>query len=308
MGVTVEEQLSGPTGGAGTYRLSHSDSITSTTFTVIQTGRPSTFECRYQRTEEEVMLHNRLIIPFVYRPKGNITADISGTTLTVSNANGVNIGVFKGSVTASVNGDLMTVTSANGAAIVAGDWPRQTDILPGTSILSQVSSSEPGGVLNGAGVYHLSQAQPTIASTLFDIMNTAANFGLRHASLPNGIYIKRQITGVAAGAGTYELNHAASIASTSFTVIGAGDIRVNDIPWRAATGGGDGEGATGIDSGYYIPVDALSLNANVPAGQQYVRFVWKGDNLRFLNTIDLDLVSLTLRLQWTVTYRVEELD
>jgi hypothetical protein len=51
----------------------------------------------------------------------------------------------------------------------------------------------------------------------------------------------------------------------------------------------------------------LDICANIPAGQAYGRFRWKGNARRFLRTIDLDLPSLTLRMQWTVTYRKDEL-
>jgi hypothetical protein len=316
MSTTIAEQLTStePDGALhrrGTYRLNkvQPDIASSGSWKLIDTSVASTSECNFQLTEDEVIEHGRVIIPFVFRAKGTIVASVSGKALTVPDAAGVLLGASRGTVTGSVVGDLWTVNEAPSASIVVGDWPKQANILAGTTVLSQISSSEIDGALGKAGVYRLSQAQPTIATTTFIVVNTAALMGLRNDALLTGTYIVKQLTGVAGGAGTYELNQAplANITNGSFVVLGSGDIRFYDLPWPAATGGGDGEGQTGIDGGVLFPADALDICANIPAGQAYGRFRWKGNARRFLRTIDLDLPSLTLRMQWTVTYRKDEL-
>lgn len=141
-------------------------------------------------------------------PQGSYQASLSGSVMTVAS---VNNGPQQASFTASLNGTVMTVTAIANGFLAAGQVLVGTGITAGTTI----ESFGTGG--GGIGTYNLSGAATTESAESISAFAPAGNLAVGQVVTGTGIsantYISSLGTGTG-GAGTYNLNQAATTEST----------------------------------------------------------------------------------------------
>lgn len=216
---------------------------------------------------------------------GDVIADAAPTGASVTGSLGsTNTATLGATFTASADGGDDTridITSVTGL-ISIGDTLSGTGILPGTTVVSQVS-----GTTGGAGKYQLNQANTTSAATVTAYGSTivvSATTGLISigdtvsggAGFPVGATIATQVSGTAGGAGTYTLSApgtaytASATGVTTFgnrikvTAIGSGTLSVGE----AISGTGIPTGAV-IDSQVSGTPGGIGVYTIVPAATAY---------------------------------------
>lgn len=147
------------------------------------------------------------------------TATCADTVLTVTNATAGSINpqsLIKGGVpsatitSATIVGTTLSVFTLTGTITpnsTNGTILRGQGLLQNTRVLTQVTSTEPGGALGGRGTYTISRGQSR--SALTEITGLYPN-------IVNDTVIVAQLSGTTGGNGTYEINKSNTIG-TAFT-------------------------------------------------------------------------------------------
>lgn len=196
-GGTTITALGTGTGSTGTYTVSASQTIASTTITA--TG----------------------VSPI----NGNTTGAPTYTLTTTSTASATGTipasAVFTGSIAPASGGNppIMTVTAVTSGSVSPYTEISGAGVTAGTVIDKQLTSTEAGSALGGAGTYQVSVSQ-TVASTtitaLGDVLNVTAftfgsgqllpGVGVTGTGLASGTAILEQLSGTTGGIGTYRVN------------------------------------------------------------------------------------------------------
>lgn len=152
-----------------------------------------------------ILMANQLGIHGVQ--KANVTASLSGTTMTVSAAN---YGPAQCEFTASLSGTTMTVTAVAGGSLAVGQIVVGTGITAGTTIASFGSGA------GGIGTYTLSAGATTESAEAIVAYSPTTNLQIGDVvtgtGLTAGTYIAALGTG-SGGTGTYTLSTAAATES-----------------------------------------------------------------------------------------------
>lgn len=211
------------------------------------------------------------------------TSTASTIAATTASASSLAVNSFTGS---SFSGTTFTLGAAATGGAFVGQTLSGTNVLPGTTILAQLS-----GTLNGAGTYQVSTSQ-TLASltvtgsgSILTVGGTVAGYfavgeTLGGSSVTAGSVILAQLSGTAGLAGTYAVSVAQTLASQAITATGGlmtiggtvtGSFLPNDLVSLGASAGtyikriltGSGQAGTYlVNNGQTVSSTAINVNAN----------------------------------------------
>jgi hypothetical protein len=269
--------------------------------------------------------------PGVYRV--NISQTVpTGTTIRGLNDNeirlqGQTFAVASG--TGSIAPDLASLPLSRGILTVNGDgWatgltldsPTAGAVLSGTVIIDdlgynatagghqyRVSRSQtlPLGPLTGNSTATRYFTARIVGDALTISRGSSLALGQGLTGITDGVVLPGTVVTEVVGGGVYKVNLSQEVpAGTKMRTIATG------LPWAAAArGGGDSEGVTNYAYGVIWPEGARGLVARIPAGRDYLCFVWQGPEgiMRTLSVRDLDPAgSGSLRIQASISSRCEE--
>ncbi|SES08788.1 hypothetical protein [Sphingobium sp. YR768] len=265
---------------------------TGTTITALGTGTGGTGTYTVDTSQTAASAEVRAIVDGEIRIAGQSFVLATGTGTIVPDA--ASLPLSRGIMTVSGSGWEVGMV-VGGAGLLTGTTI--TDILGGGQYRVSRSQTISSTTLTGASVVQRN-GTGSISSTTLTL--TDGVFALGHGITGDGVTAGTVITAVLGG-GQYTVNKSQTVpAGTKFRTLASG------FPWAAApTGGGNGEGAAGLNAGVTWPTASRGLSAQMPAGQFYARLRWLGSSTvdRSISARDMDRTGTNFRMQFTITCR-----